>query len=234
VHFHAAVDQWNSAETEEFMVKHSTTTTLTQGELLWIPPGFHPCMMSPEKSCVAVATLHSHELCKMADDTVMLAVGNDILEFLERHAAQQFIFEIKNPMEHFARGFKIATHHNSQQDAAPAISGPAAGPAPWAAAGPAPPAAAAASESAVSVPTGPCPALPAAAGPAPPAAAAASKAAALAPTETDVVIDPAASQECRHHVPLETPDDTNAEVPPMIAETATPNLSDKPKDGDVQ
>ena len=66
------------------------------------------------------------------------------------------------------------------------------------------------------------------------AAAAASKAAALAPTETDVVIDPAASQECRHHVPLETSDDTNSEAPPMIAETATPNLSDKPKDGDVQ
>ena len=78
------------------MLKHSTTTTLTQGDLLWIPPGFHPCMMSPETSCVAVATLHSHELCKMADDTVMLTVGNDILEFLERHASHQFIPEIKS------------------------------------------------------------------------------------------------------------------------------------------
>jgi hypothetical protein len=228
------VDYWKSAGTEEFMLKYSTTTTLAQGELLWIPPGFHPCMMSPEKSCVAVATLHSHELCKMADDTVILAVGNDILEFLERHAAQQFICEIKNPMEHFVRGFKIATHHNSQQDAAPAISGPTAGPPPWAAAGPAPPTAEAASESAVSASTEPCPALPEAAGPAPPPAAAASKAAALAPKETDVVIDPAASQECRHHVTIETSDDTNAEVPPTIAETATPNLSDKPKEGDVQ
>jgi hypothetical protein len=199
------VDYWKSARTEEFMLKHSTTTTLAQGELLWIPPGFHPCMMSPKKSCVAVATLHEHELCKMADDTVMLAVGHDIMEFLERHAAQQFTCEIKNPMEHFVRGFKIATHHNSQQDAAPAISGPTAGPAPWAAAGPAPPAAAAASEAAV-----------------------------LAPTETDVVIAPTASDKCGHQVQLETPGDTNSEVPPMIAETATPNLSDEQKDGYVQ
>jgi hypothetical protein len=234
VHFHAAVDCWKSVGTDEFMLKHSTTTTLAQGELLWIPPGFHPCMMSPQKSCVVVATLHDHELCKMADDTVMLAVSHDILEFVERHAAQQFIFEIKNPIEHFVKGFKIATHHNSQQDAAPAISEPTAGPPPWAAAGPAPPTAEAASESAVSASTEPCPALPEAAGPAPPPAAAASKAAALAPKETDVVIDPAASQECRHHVTIETSDDTNAEVPPTIAETATPNLPQVPNDADVQ
>ena len=226
MNFHAAVQQWSNAEAEEFMVKHSFTTTLTHGGLLWIPPGSHVCMMSPEKSLVAVATLHSHELCNMADDTVMLDVGNDILEFLERHASHQFISEIKNPMEHFARDFKVATPHVSQQDAALAVSRPAAGPAPMAKA--------AASKSAVPVPTEPCPAVPAAAGPAPPAEAAASKAAALAPTETDVVIDPAASEERGHHVPLETPGDTNSEVPPMIAETATPNLSDEQKDGDVQ
>ena len=234
MNFHAAAQQWSNAEAEEFMAKHSFTTTLTRGGLLWIPPGSHVCMMSPEKSLVAVATLHSHEFCTMADDTVMLAVANDILEFLEEHGSHEFISEIKKSMARFARGFKVAKTRDSHQDAALTTSGQTSGPAPRPAAGPAPMAKAAASKSAVPVPTEPCPAVPAAAGPAPPAEAAASKAPALAPTETDIGIDPAASDECGHQVTLATSGDTNSEVPPMSAETATPNLSDEQKDGDVQ